>query len=122
MKFEATAKYLRTSTRKMRLVADAIRNLSVARALAQLAAMPKAAAGDLKKVLESAVANAKGRNSAIADLSIEKIEVMGGPSMKRWHAASRGMAHPFKKRMTHVRIVVSDEHTKDTNVQKEVKE
>lgn len=111
MKYEATGKYLRISTRKMRLVADAIRPLPVHAALTQLERMAKRGGDMLAKVFKSAVANAKGRNVDEKLLRIERIDVMEGPVMKRWHAVSRGMAHAYKKRMTHVRVVLTDEAT-----------
>lgn len=109
MEFTATSKYIRTSTRKLRLVADAVRGLPVSVALAQLTAMPKMAAVPMSKVLSSAIANARVKQVKEETLTIKAIEVMGGPVMKRWHAVSRGQAHAFKKRMTHVRIVLTDE-------------
>lgn len=111
MQYEATSKYIRTSTRKLRLVADAVRGLPVMAALAQLSAMPKMAAVPMGKVLSSAIANARVKQVKEETLTIKAIEVMGGPVMKRWHAVSRGQAHAFKKRMTHVRVVLTDEQT-----------
>lgn len=109
MQYEATIKYLRISTRKVRLVTDAVKKLSVDRALAELSLIPKHASGMLTKAIMSAVANAKQKNADVSALRIERIEVMGGPAMKRFHAVSRGMAHAYKKRMTHVRVVLTDE-------------
>ncbi|MBI5449161.1 50S ribosomal protein L22 [Candidatus Gottesmanbacteria bacterium] len=106
MEYTATAKYVRISTRKMRLVADSIRTLAPTDALAQLSIMPKAAAEPLASVIASALANAKQKNVDSGTLRFKNIEVMGGPSMKRWHAVSRGNAHAYKKRMTHIRIVL----------------
>jgi len=111
MEFQATAKYIRTSTRKLRLIVDAIRPLRVSDALVQLAHMPKMGASSIAKVLESAVANAKQKSVQVDSLTFKRIDVMGGPVMKRFHAVSRGQAHSYKKRMTHVRVVLSDEHT-----------
>lgn len=107
MDYQATAKYVRISTRKMRLVADSIRTLTPQDALAQLSIMPKAAAEPLANVIASSVANAKQKNADVATLHFKTIEVMGGPAMKRWHAVSRGNAHAYKKRMTHIRIVLT---------------
>lgn len=108
MEFTATAKYLRTSTRKLRLIADAVRSLTVPDALVQLDQMPKRANGVLLKVVKSAVNNAKQKQVDVEKLKFKLIEVMGGPVMKRFHAASRGRAHPYKKRMTHVRVVLTE--------------
>lgn len=97
----------------MRLIADAIRSLSVTEALAQLGQLPKRASGVLLKVVKSAVDNAKQKQAEEDKLKFKLIEVMGGPVMKRYHAASRGRAHPYKKRMTHVRVVLTDDISKD---------
>ncbi|OGG31482.1 hypothetical protein A3A63_03590 [Candidatus Gottesmanbacteria bacterium RIFCSPLOWO2_01_FULL_46_9] len=78
-------------------------------ALVQLAHMPKEAAGPMAKVVASAVANAAQKQVQAESLKFKKIEVMGGPVMKRFHAVSRGQAHAYKKHMTHVCVVLSDE-------------
>jgi len=109
MEYQATAKYIRMSTRKIRLVADALRQLTPETALAQLANMPKRAAVPLGDVIRSAMANAKQKNANESTLRFLTIEVMGGPVMKRWRAVSRGMAHGYKKRMTHIRVILTDE-------------
>jgi large subunit ribosomal protein L22 len=109
MQYEATAKHIHISTRKLRLLADSVRRLTPSAALAQLVHMPKSAAGALAKVMASAVANAKQKNAQEEQLRIKIIEVMGAGGMKRWHAVSRGQAHAYKKRMTHVRVVLSDD-------------
>jgi large subunit ribosomal protein L22 len=109
MDYQATAKHIHVSTRKLRLLADSVRRLAPSVALAQLAHMPKTAAGVLAKVMASAVANAKQKNAQEEQLRIKIIEVMGAGGMKRWHAVSRGQAHAYKKRMTHVRVILTDE-------------
>lgn len=112
MDYQATSKYIRTSTRKLRLIADAVTSISPADALVQLANMPKDAAGPMAKVVASAIANATQKQVKVEDLRFKTIEVMGGPVMKRFHAVSRGQAHSYKKRMTHVRIILTDEGAK----------
>ena len=108
MEYQATTKYIRTSTRKVRLIADAIRGKRVDRAIAILAMTPKIAAEPILKTLLSAIANAKKTVADAHTLVITQIIVMGGPVMKRFHAVSRGMAHAYKKRMTHVKIVIEE--------------
>jgi len=108
MEYSATTKYIRTSTRKVRLIADAIRGIRADRAIAILTMTPKAATQPILKTLLSAIANAKKTATDAGTLVVTKIEVMGGPSLKRFHAVSRGMAHAYKKRMTHLRIVVEE--------------
>ena len=108
MEYTATTKYVRVSTRKVRLVADSIRKLTPAAAMAALSQMTNSAAIPLTKTIASAIANAKQKGVEEAVLRFKTIEIMGGPAMKRWHAVSRGQAHAFKKRMTHIRIIVED--------------
>lgn len=108
MQYEATTKYVRVSTRKVRLVADAVRRLTPSAAIAALSQMTKSAAKPLSKTIASAIANAKQKGVAEDALRFKTIEVMGGPAMKRFQAVSRGQAHSYKKRMTHIRIIVED--------------
>ncbi len=109
MEYTATAKYLRISTRRVRLVADSVRKLTPSDALVYLGALPHRAAGSLAVALASAVANAKQKNSPLETLRFKTIEVMGGPGMKRFRAVSRGQAHAYKKKMTHIRVILTDE-------------
>lgn len=108
MEYQATTKYVRVSTRKVRLVADSVRKLSPAAAIAALSQMTNSSAVPLTKTISSAISNAKQKGASADALRFKTIEIMGGPSMKRWHAVSRGQAHTFKKRMTHIRIIVED--------------
>ena len=114
MEYQATTKYVRVSTRKVRLVADSVRKLTPAAALDALSQMIKSAAVPLSKTIASAIANAKLKGAADESLRFKTIEIMGGPSMKRWHAVSRGQAHAFKKRMTHIRVILEEEKKNGT--------
>lgn len=100
---------IKTSTRKVRLVADAIRNLSVSEALDALSVINKKGAHDLEKVLKSAVANAVN-NSKLekANLKILNIDVNEGTALKRFRPSTRGRIHRYKKRSSNIRIVLSD--------------
>lgn len=108
MEYQATTKYVRVSTRKVRLVADSIRKLTPEAALTALTHTPKAAAEPITKTIASAIANAKQKGIDGAVLRFKTIEIMGGPAMKRFNAVSRGQAHAYKKRMTHIRIVLEE--------------
>jgi len=108
MEYRALAKYIRISPRKVRLVVDAVKPLSVMRALEQLSLMKKHAALTVRDVIQSAIANAKGKNADTDSLTFKSIDVTEGPVMKRFHAVSRGMGHSYKKRMTHIRVVLVD--------------
>lgn len=113
MDYQATAKYVRRSTRKLRLVADSIRNLAPTEAVIHLERMMKQSAEPLADVIKSAIANAKQKQIEADVLRFKTIEIMGGPSMKRWRAVSRGQAHAYKKRMTHIRVILTDEKMKN---------
>jgi large subunit ribosomal protein L22 len=108
MEYQATAKYIHMSTRKVRLVADSIRAMKPVQAVAHLAVTPKQAARPLSGVIVSALSNAKAKGAKEESLQFKTIEIMGGPMMKRWHAVSRGSAHAFKKRMTHIRVILTE--------------
>ncbi len=108
---EAIAKhrYARTSAQKARLVADQVRGLSVDKALNILTFSPKKAAALVKKVLESAIANAEHNEGADIDaLRIATIMVDEGPSMKRIRPRAKGRADRILKRTAHITVVVSD--------------
>ena len=108
---EAIAKhrFARTSAQKARLVADQVRGLPVDRALNLLAFSPKKAAELIKKVLESAVANAEHNEGADIDtLKVKTIMVGEGPSLKRIRARAKGRADRIVKRTAHITVVVSD--------------
>lgn len=100
---------IRTSTRKVRLVADSIRGLSIDEALDALSVIQKRGALDLNKALKSAVANAVN-NSKLdkVNLVIKNIDVNEGTSLKRFHPSTRGRFHPYKKRSSNIRIVLEE--------------
>lgn len=118
MEYQATSKYIRASTRKVRLIADAVRSLKPMSALAQLKQLSQKAGEPMSDVIASAIANAKQKNVNTESLIFKTIEVMGGPVLKRFHAVSRGQAHAYKKRMTHIRVILTDEVMSKTKDQK----
>ncbi|WP_108649077.1 50S ribosomal protein L22 [Dongshaea marina] len=108
---EAIAKhrFARTSAQKARLVADQVRGLPIEQALNILTFSPKKAATLVKKVLESAIANAEHNEGAdIDELKISKICVDEGPTMKRIRPRAKGRADRVLKRSSHITVVVSD--------------
>ena len=109
MRVSATAKYLRGSTRKARLVTQAIRGKRVEEAAALLRFMPQHAARDVALVLRSATANAENNHNLSAeDLVIVEAHANEGPTIKRWRPRAQGRAFPIHKPMTHITIVVQD--------------
>ena len=120
MQATAILKYVRVSAQKGRLVADQIRGLPVARALELLQFSPKKAAGHLRKVLESAIANAEHNEGADVDeLKVATIQVDGGPTLRRFHARAKGRGVRILKRTSHITLVVSDEKKRSKAVKKE---
>lgn len=109
MEIIARAKSIRISPRKVRLVADSIRNLPLEKALNVLALTQKRGASVLNNVFKSAISNAVNNAKKNKDsLRIKGIEVWDGPSIKRFHASTRGRAHPYKKRSSHIKIILEE--------------
>jgi large subunit ribosomal protein L22 len=111
MRTVATARFIRVSARKARLVLDQIRGRSVGEALATLQYTPRAAARRVEKVLRSAVANAE-HNHQVRDLDALRVHhaiADGGPSLRRVQPRAMGRAFFIKHRTSHLAIGVSDE-------------
>ena len=109
MEVLAKHRFARTSPQKARLVADQIRGLPVAKALEVLTFSPKKAAVLVKKVLESAIANAEHNEGAdIDELRVGKVFVDEGPTMKCIMPRAKGRADRILKRSSHISVVVSD--------------
>jgi len=103
----ATARFVRISSSKVRIVADLIRGKKVDEALAILMYTPKAAAPVMEKLLLSAVANAENNLSMDrGSLYVAEVYANQGPTLKRYVARSRGSASPMLKRMSHITIVL----------------
>ncbi|MBI4005700.1 MAG: 50S ribosomal protein L22 [Gammaproteobacteria bacterium] len=109
MTTSATLRYTRLSPRKLRLVADQIRGLPVDRALNILTFSNKKSAAVIKKVLESAIANAEHNDGADIDvLKVKSICVDAGPTMKRLRTRARGRADRILKRSSHITVMISE--------------
>ncbi len=109
MRATATAKYLRGSTRKARLVTEVIKGKRVEDATALLRFMPQHAARDVARVLQSATANAENNQAVSADeLFVIDAIANEGPTIKRWRPRAQGRAFPIHKPMTHITVVVGD--------------
>ena len=109
MEVMAKAKYVRRAPRKARIVADSVVGLRVSDALAQLEFSPRHAALDVAKVIKSAAANAEHNyNLSRDDLVVKQLLVDEGPTMKRFRPVSRGMAHQYFHRTSHITAVVED--------------
>ena len=113
MQTTATLRGVRLSAQKGRLVADQIRGLSVDRALSVLAFSPKKGAKIIKKVLESAIANAEHNDGAdIDELKVKTIYIDKGTTLKRLSARAKGRGNTIGKQSCHIHVVVADGKTK----------
>jgi large subunit ribosomal protein L22 len=109
MEISAILRGTRLSAQKGRLVADQIRGLPVDRALNILAFSPKKGATIIKKVLESAIANAEHNEGADIDaLKVKTIYVDKGPSLKRFTARAKGRGNRIEKQTCHITVTVGD--------------
>lgn len=116
--FVAVGKNIKMSPRKMRLVADSVKKSDLQNALAQLVVLNKRAADPIRKALESAVANATHNfGKEKANLTIKDIIVTEGISYKRYHYASRGRVHPYKRRTSHVKVVLVQKEEKTKKIE-----
>ena len=110
MEVSATLSHARLSPQKARLVADQVRGLPVERAVELLTFSKKKAAAIMKKVLESAIANAEHNEGAdIDELKVATVEVNQGPTFRRFRARARGRVGKIIKRTSHITLTVSDQ-------------
>ncbi len=109
MEIVAKVKNSRISAQKCRLVADQIRGVPVELALQRLSFSQKKASTIVRKVLESAIANAEHNEGAdIDELRVSKVTVDEGPTQKRFRARAKGRANRILKRTSHITVVVGD--------------
>ena len=103
---KATLSNYRQAPRKMGVVVKGVNGKSVVDALAILDNLQKKASGPLKKMIKSAVANARAKDPNIDDknLIIKSMTVTKGITFKRWQPAARGSAHPIHKHSSHVKV------------------
>lgn len=113
MEIIAYQKFVRTTPRKIRLIADVIRDMHPTDALLQLKFTHKQAAAPLSKVLRQAIANATSNNIEEKTLKFKHILIEEGPRYKRWRAASRGRARSIIKRTSHIKIVLESLEKKE---------
>jgi len=101
-----TQKYIRTSPRKLRLVAGMVRTLTPKQAIEMLPYAQKRAAEPLLKAIKTAVSNAQNKGAQMDELVFKEIQITEGPRLKRGRPVSRGMWHPVVKRTSHIRVIV----------------
>jgi len=109
MQTSAKHRHAKISPQKCRLVADQVRGLQVEKALTLLTFSNKKAAALVRKVLESAIANAEHNDGAdIDELKVSSIYVNEGPVMKRMRARAKGRGNRILKRTSHITVTVAD--------------
>jgi large subunit ribosomal protein L22 len=114
MQASATLRNAGSSPQKMRLVANVIRGMAVDKAVEQLKFIRKKGAKIIKKLLESAIANAEHNEGAdIDELRVSAITVDEAASLKRFQARAKGRGNQIVKRRCHIKIVVSDDQAKE---------
>jgi large subunit ribosomal protein L22 len=107
MQYVAEAKNLKISPRKMRLVVEGVKKMPLSFAVATLSVASQRASGPIKKALESAVANAVNNGKVKKEnLFISEMFVNEGVSYKRYHFAARGRIRPYKKRTSHLKVIL----------------
>jgi len=110
MEVRATTRYIRTSPRKLRLIADVVRGKKVDDALGILRFLPSPSARTVAKAVKSAAANAENNFEMMpSDLRITKVFVNEGRRMRRYRAGPRGRVKPILKRTSHITVVVREE-------------
>ncbi len=106
---QAITRNIRTSPRKLNLVAASIRNLPAGKAIADLTFSKRRVAQHVKKTLESAIANAENNHQLDVDKLVVKLAEVGrGVVMKRFHARGRGRSATVEKWFSHLKIVVAE--------------
>jgi large subunit ribosomal protein L22 len=106
MEIKTVQRFIRTSPYKLRLVVNLIKGLSPRESLEALPFTGKRAAEPLSKAIKVALANAKDQGISESDLVFKEIQINEGPRLKRGRPVSRGRWHPYKRRMSHIRIVL----------------
>lgn len=109
MEVKASLNYARVSAQKARLVADLIRGKDVSVAIKTLTFLNKKTAGMMKKLVESAVANADNKKTIDLDkLYVKTVWVDEGPVLKRFRPRAQGRATGVRKRMSHINVVLDE--------------
>ena len=109
METKAEARFVRVSARKVRLLMDEVRGRKVGDARLMLTYAPQKAAKILKKVIDSAVANAEHNNHCDVDtLYVKKVYGNEGPTLKRWRPRAQGRATRIRKRTSHLTVILDE--------------
>ena len=113
MAYIASHRFARISPTKARLVSDMVRGMPVDEALTALEFSKRRGAWYLKSVLKSAIANAEEQDADVSQLSVSRVWVDEGPTIKRFQPKDRGRAHPINKRTSHLHVEVAESEQGD---------
>lgn len=107
----------------MRLVADSLKtSVPVAAVLNNLSLLHKRAAVPLQKTIKSAVANAVHNGKVKPELlRLKRLEITDGTPLKRYRPSTRGRVHPYKKRSSHIRVILTDDKSQISNVKSQMR-
>ncbi len=106
----ASSRYVRIAPRKARLIADQVRGMHIEQARSLLEFSPRGAAEEIRKLIDSAAANAENNHDLIGDeMRIVEITVDEGPTLKRFRPRAQGRATPIHKRTSHIAVALSPE-------------
>jgi ribosomal protein L22 len=106
----ASSRYVRVAPRKARLIADQVRGMHIEQARALLEFSPRGAAEDIRKLIDSAAANAENNHDLIGDeMRITEITVDEGPTLRRFRPRALGRASRINKRTCHIAVALSPE-------------
>lgn len=121
MEFKSEQKYLILSPRKIRPVVEVIKKMTPNKALESLPFIKKRASEFVFKVIKSAVANATQKGVDSNTLIFKEIQIGEGPRLKRGQPVSRGRWHPIKKRMSHVKVILTTKKVSEVKPAKVLK-
>ncbi|MBP6979539.1 50S ribosomal protein L22 [Candidatus Curtissbacteria bacterium] len=120
--FTSLAKHSRTSPRKARLVVKAVKTTDPQKALIELNFMPQKSANLIASVIKTALADAKNQSAKTEDLVIKSIIIEEGIKFKRFRARSKGMAAPYTRRTSHIRVTLEQKAPIKIEKQKKVEQ
>lgn len=119
MEVIAKSTFIRQTPRKLRLVADQIRGLSVLEAETILKSLNKRACQPLLKTLKQGIANAENNfDLSKEDLKIKRLEIGEGPQMKRYRFVAKGRIHQILKKTSHIKMILEGEEKQSTKKEK----
>jgi large subunit ribosomal protein L22 len=107
MEVKAVQKFVRMSPKKIRFVADVARKMTPQDVVEKLPFIGKKAAQPVVLVVKAALANARNKGIDASNLIFKELQINEGPRLKRGRPVSRGRWHPYKRRMSHVRVVLT---------------